>query len=218
MTPVGPHDGLADSQPNGDTVEMNDRDSASEQSTPEPVDVPIPVEERLTNPYPKPVRRSRKVVEEPELPDFESLTLPESSLSDMPLTNTALFEALGLTPPVEATSEVPDPAGTAEDAPHADTNPTAADDAPHTDTTTTAADDAPRTDTTTTAADDAPDTDTTPTVAATTTARHSSRPAADNRAPIWSEDWDAWIYWDTTLQTWFRHDMQRGVWMPMDED
>ncbi len=179
VTVVGPDDGVPEPQPNGDTVDMNERDSASEQSTPESTDMPVPVEERSTNPYPKPVRRSRAVAEEPELPDFESLTLPESSLSDMPLTNDALFEALGLSPPLEASSKASDSAG-----------PT----------------------------DEASLTATAPTVAATTNARRGPQPAADRRAPIWSEDWDAWIYWDTTLRNWFRHDMQRGTWVPIEEN
>jgi len=110
------------------------------------------------------------VIEEPQLPDFDSLTLPESSLSDMPLTNNDLFEALGLAPPTDTGDVRAAPA----------VIPTAA-----------------------------------PTT--TTTTRPSSSPAPDKRAPIWSEDWDAWIYWDTTLRTWFRHDMQQGTWVPMDE-
>ncbi len=159
-------------QPNGETVDMSETDSASEQPD-QPASTgsaPIPVEERSNNPYPKPVRRSREAERDPMLPDFEALTLPESSLSDMPLTNSDLFESLGLTPPPSAT-EAEDSIQAVATAPAPATLP-----------------------------------------------RLGSSPAPNKRAPIWSEDWDAWIYWDTTLRTWFRHDMETGNWVPMDED
>lgn len=207
VTAVGPDGGAPEPQPNGDTVDMNERDSASEQSTPESTDVPVPVEERSTNPYPKPVRRTRAVAVEPELPDFESLTLPESSLSDMPLTNNALFEALGLAPPVAASGDASDPPERADEAPL-----TASDPPERADEARLTASDPPE------RAGEAPLTVSASTVAPTTSARRSSSPAADRRAPIWSEDWEAWIYWDTTLENWFRHDMQRDTWVPMEEN
>ncbi|MDH4277329.1 MAG: RDD family protein [Acidimicrobiia bacterium] len=205
-TPVGHDHCPPERQPNGDTVDMNDRDSASESTTPESGATPIPVEERSTNPYPKPVRRSRDVTEEPQLPDFDSLTLPESSLSDMPLTNNDLFAALGLIPPADALDdEPPIPAALS-----AKPTPSSGLDTPDEPAQATV----PRTVAPAVAAT-APAV--APTAAPTTTARQGSSPAPDNRAPIWSEDWDAWIYWDTTLRTWFRHDMQQGMWVPMDE-
>ena len=91
----------------GGSVEMKDGDTASDHTVPAvaPTRAQIPVEERSNNPYPKPVRRSREIKPEPAMPDFDSLTLPESSLSDMPLTNNALFEALGLSPSTEPIEE-----------------------------------------------------------------------------------------------------------------
>lgn len=183
-TPADREHGTPEPQPYGDTVDMTTRDSASEQPTTESKGTPVPVEERSTNPYPKPVRRSREKAEERPPPDFDSLTLPESSLSDMPLTNEALFEALGLIPPGSASVETSGPNAVELSADATPRSSVAA---------------------------------TTPTVAPTPTMRRGSRPAVDKRAPIWSEDWDAWIYWDTTLRTWFRHDMARGTWVPMDE-
>ncbi len=195
----------------GDTVDMNERDSASEQSAPptNAAAAPIPVEERSNNPYPKPVRRSRKTAREATLPDFDSLTLPESSLSDMPLTNTALFEALGMSPPDGVTPSQPD---VEEQAAPAD--PPAANERPEPSApqpkVTPSTDRSPARDEGRHAA---------PVVGtAAVSPREASSPAPNKRAPIWSEDWDAWIYWDTTLQNWFRHDKETGNWVPMDED
>lgn len=190
---------------------MNERDSASEQSAPptNAAAAPIPVEERSNNPYPKPVRRSRKTAREATLPDFDSLTLPESSLSDMPLTNTALFEALGMSPPDGVTPSQPD---VEEQAAPAD--PPAANERPEPSApqpkVTPSTDRSPARDEGRHAA---------PVVrTAEVSPRQASSPAPNKRAPIWSEDWDAWIYWDTTLQNWFRHDKETGNWVPMDED
>ncbi len=159
----------AEPPPHGDTVDMTDRGNTSDATTSAEVDAVlarIPVEERSNNPYPKPVRRVRDEADETRHPDFDSLTLPESSLSDMPLTNTALFEALGLAPDGSDDREsVTEPA--VEEP--ATTGPLAGE-------------------------------------------------TADKRAPIWSEDWDAWIYWDTSLRGWFRYDEDEGAWVPMDED
>jgi len=166
---------------------MNNRESDSDRSAPPAEAAAIPVEERSNNPYPKPVRRSRDT--ETPLPDFEALTLPESSLSDMPLTNTALFEALGLVPPGSST-EIPNDSG--------DVEPAASAGRP-----------AAEIESSQVLAQD---------VAATTVApQTASSPAPNKRAPIWSEDWDSWIYWDTTLQSWFRHDMQSGNWVELDD-
>jgi len=230
-TPAGRNQGVPEPQPHGDPVDMNERHSSSEKPPPESTATPVPVEERSNNPYPKPVRRSRHVTEDSTLPNFDSLTLPESSLSDMPLTNNALFEALGLTPPGAAQ---PDPqADSKADEVSAHEAPRDADDLradpPVIEERPRGAALARRTRRSTIG--EAPgeltekvvgpatarQATTRPTTAPAVTARLGSSPAPDKRAPIWSEDWDSWIYWDTTLKNWFRHDMQRGTWVPMED-
>ncbi len=42
-------------------------------------------------------------------------------------------------------------------------------------------------------------------------------PAAgtESTAPVWNEDWNAWLYWDGERRRWFRHDKASGRWSPL---
>lgn len=45
--------------------------------------------------------------------------------------------------------------------------------------------------------------------------KHSqSTPTA--KAPVWSDKWRAWMYWDTTKKCWLRHDTTSNTWQPID--
>lgn len=39
--------------------------------------------------------------------------------------------------------------------------------------------------------------------------------AESTNAPIWSEKWQAWLYWDPTAQHWLRHDVDEDQWIPI---
>ena len=33
--------------------------------------------------------------------------------------------------------------------------------------------------------------------------------------PVWSDDWQAWLYWDAKRRRWLRHDLDTGGWVPI---
>jgi uncharacterized RDD family membrane protein YckC len=323
-------------QRHGDRTDMSDNDNVGRQQNPSvaPATVRrVPVEDRSTNPYPKPVRPAREARDEmersahldpaPQRPvetpighnpaGYDSLALPESSLSDMPLTNSALLEALGLTAddiakldaeldaeldqndsvpaapsnvhddeitsteepsvrPLKSrrradkaampTRDVAGPStGPGQPDPADVTRPAVAAAGPETqtrpETQTGPIQHAATTDVTSTPslspstptgrrqADPSlsvaslpqpaqrpqpvqaapvqqpvqrgPASQTVQIATESAERRQASAPAPDKRSPIWSEDWEAWIYWDTTLRHWFRHDEDTDNWVPMED-
>lgn len=51
--------------------------------------------------------------------------------------------------------------------------------------------------------------------AATRAGKHSQgEPTA--KAPVWSDKWRAWMYWDTSKKCWLRHDTSTNTWLPVD--
>ena len=38
----------------------------------------------------------------------------------------------------------------------------------------------------------------------------------DGDAPVWSDHWSAWLYWDAGSRRWFRHDVAEDRWRPID--
>jgi uncharacterized RDD family membrane protein YckC len=51
--------------------------------------------------------------------------------------------------------------------------------------------------------------------------RGSDEPAAQasaeaSRAPVWSDKWRAWMYWDAAQKCWLRHDTENNRWVPVD--
>lgn len=43
----------------------------------------------------------------------------------------------------------------------------------------------------------------------------SSAMGADVAAPVWNEQWQAWLFWDAEGHRWLRHDEANGAWVPI---
>ncbi len=39
--------------------------------------------------------------------------------------------------------------------------------------------------------------------------------SADVSAPVWNEQWQAWLFWDAESHRWLRHDEASGAWIPI---
>ena len=43
----------------------------------------------------------------------------------------------------------------------------------------------------------------------------SSATGTEVAAPVWNEQWQAWLFWDADGHRWLRHDEATGVWVPI---
>ncbi len=53
------------------------------------------------------------------------------------------------------------------------------------------------------------------TAATTTVAATTANGAGTAESPIWSDLWNAWLYWDPASDRWFRHDTDNNCWKPL---
>lgn len=44
----------------------------------------------------------------------------------------------------------------------------------------------------------------------------AGRATASTKAPVWSDKWRAWMYWDPKNKRWLRHDTATNTWIPAD--
>ncbi len=44
----------------------------------------------------------------------------------------------------------------------------------------------------------------------------SSHEGGSARAPVWSDKWRAWMYWDSAARCWLRHDTESNTWIPVE--
>ena len=51
--------------------------------------------------------------------------------------------------------------------------------------------------------------------AGTTMVQPAQLDASSVERPEWSDDWNAWMYWDATTRRWYRHDTDNARWTPV---